>query len=514
MTLLDVGHARPKSIHPTLDFAHLKAELDDPVTEFLGNDYSSLELPDENAGEYYGFPPSKSYVLQALDSHEHTGRGFTPLFSYAQGGLAEAWTGGAYPFSTDDLAAFPFDAGDLAPYYDDVGRCIGITGADDDLAQFIPLHDGLMAPLELDAHGDDLSRVYGKLRRRLNESLGFYLGRSRVAVLSEAHNGRPACDKLGRCLWGCPTDAFYVPSLTLTELRQHPNFTYLEGRAVDHFLFDGDGRISSVVSRSVGDPSRCRHPVTGQLVLAAGALNSARIYLASLLVGEGKAPQLSGLMDNRQIMMPFVNRRLVGKGFDPRTYQYHQLATAWRDDQDGGYVHGQITTLKTALIHPLVQSLPFGMRSSLKRFGDLHGALGLLNINLSDTRTDRNVVSIERQGDGTTRLLTNYSASMEEVGRVRRAISTASRALRILGCLAPRKMTRVRPMGAGVHYAGLLPMTADGGDHTADPVGASRRFQNLTLADAITFPALPAKNLTLTLMANAARIADRLTDPS
>ena len=43
---------------------------------------------------------------------------------------------------------------------------------------------------------------------------------------------------------------------------------------------------------------------------------------------------------------------------------------------------------------------------------------------------------------------------------------------------------------------------------TATPGGQSRDFENLYLADGITFPSLPAKNLTFSLMANAARVAD------
>lgn len=63
-------------------------------------------------------------------------------------------------------------------------------------------------------------------------------------------------------------------------------------------------------------------------------------------------------------------------------------------------------------------------------------------------------------------------------------------------------------MGASVHYAGTLPMMKEGGDYTCTPVGASRDVNGLYFADGTTFPSLPAKNLTFTLMANAARIAE------
>jgi choline dehydrogenase-like flavoprotein len=46
---------------------------------------------------------------------------------------------------------------------------------------------------------------------------------------------------------------------------------------------------------------------------------------------------------------------------------------------------------------------------------------------------------------------------------------------------------------------------------TATPDCRSRDFQNLFLVDGSTFPFLPAKNLTFTLMANAARVADTIS---
>jgi len=76
-----------------------------------------------------------------------------------------------------------------------------------------------------------------------------------------------------------------------------------------------------------------------------------------------------------------------------------------------------------------------------------------------------------------------------------------------LGCVAPPNMTRMRPMGASVHYAGTLPMADGGGDFTTDRTGRCRPFENLLFADGSTFPSLPAKNLTFTLMANATRMA-------
>ena len=73
--------------------------------------------------------------------------------------------------------------------------------------------------------------------------------------------------------------------------------------------------------------------------------------------------------------------------------------------------------------------------------------------------------------------------------------------------LLPPGFTRVLPKGGSVHYCGTLPFSPDGGEWTCSLDGRLRGFENLWVADGSTFAFLPSKNLTFTLMANAARIA-------
>ena len=65
-----------------------------------------------------------------------------------------------------------------------------------------------------------------------------------------------------------------------------------------------------------------------------------------------------------------------------------------------------------------------------------------------------------------------------------------------------------RPMGASVHYAGTLPMSKDAAPFTTTEFCQSRDLDNLFVVDGATFPFLPAKNITFTLMANAVRVAE------
>jgi choline dehydrogenase-like flavoprotein len=502
VTMLDVGRQGAAPVAPDATLTGLKTRLDDPAEYFLGPRFEGAVLPGDG-GEYYGFPPGKGYVFDPVDGFRHTSSGFAPLFSFARGGLAQAWTGGCYPFNAHELEPFPFTAADIAPHYDEVARRIGISGEPDDLARFMPVHDHLQPPLGLDPHPERLLQAYARVRERLNRS-GIYLGRTRVATLSRALDGREPCAYLGRCLWGCPLGSLYTPAHTLDECRRYPGFEYIDGVEVESFTVGASRRIKSVVLRPLAGGAAHELPVD-RLALAAGALLSARIFLRSVWRHTGERLRLGGLMDNRQVLVPFVTLSMIGQRFTDQSYQYHLLGLGVEGPSPGDYVHAQITTLKTALLHPIIQRLPFDLATSTFVTRAVHAALGLLNVNFRDTRRAGNYVELTDEA-GQARLHLHYAPDPDEPERIRRTLRRVREALWRLGCVVPPGMAHERPMGASVHYAGLLPMTRTAGPLTTSPDGRSRDFENLYLVDGVTFPFLPAKNITFTLMANAVRI--------
>lgn len=503
--LIDAGGDTPEPVLPESGLNELKTSLEDPVAYFLGDAFEAVTLPGTE-GEYYGFPPHKQPIFAHPPELALETAGFEPLLSHAAGGLAEAWTAGCYPFDESDLEPFPFGYEAIGPYYDAVARRIGVTGREDDLARFMPVHADLLNPIQLDDGSRALEEAYVLKRSRLNRGLGFYMGRSRVAALAEPQGDRSACGLLGRCLWGCPTTAFYTPTLTLAECRRYPRFNYETGTYVRYFTFNRAGRVVSLVI-SHGDTETIDRPVE-TLALAAGTLSSSRILLESLWRGRGERAALSGLMDNRQVLVPFVNLRRIGARYSPDSYQYHQLSIGLAPDANDPYVHGQVTTLTTAQAHPILQTMPMDLPSSLFVFRNARAAMGLVNLNYEDRRRSENRLSL---GGTTSRpaLRIRYTPAEGEHRRISRSVKRLRRALRQLGCVVPPGTVHVRPMGASVHYAGTVPMSETPRPHTTSPDGRSHDFENLFFVDGTTFPSLPAKNVTFTLMANAMRIAEK-----
>ncbi len=520
VTMLDVGYAGPGAVKPQDTFNRLKCSLEDPARYFLGEDFESV-VPPDNAKEIYGFPPHKKYIFQHPPGFKHSADGFEPLFSFARGGLAQAWTGGSYPYDQDDLEAFPFGYEAMEPHYEEVAKRIGLMGARDDLARYFPYHKNILPPLEFDEHSRLLVDNYKAKGAKLTEKTGVVFGRSRVAVLSREQDGRSACDYSGRCIWGCPTDSLYVPALTLAQCAGFENFTYIPNRLVTHFKTDSSNRVSAVVTRCLeespgnsgksGNSNPVEEYAVDTLVLAAGTLSSSMIYLESLYRKTGEVIQLDGLMDNRQVLVPFIQLQMVGKPYKPESYQYHQLAVGFRMD-DGDYVHGQITTLKTALMQPVLQGMPLDWKMATFLGRNLHSALGVINLNYSDTRRKGNTVTLQpgKNEDDLSTLKIHYKVPDGETAKMAISMKKTKKFLGGLGAIVPPGQAHTRPMGASVHYSGTLPMSEEVKPHTLSPDCRSHDFENLYIIDGTSLPCLPAKNLTFTLMANAARVAEKV----
>lgn len=516
--LIDAGREGPGPVEPGLSFSELKGALEDPVEYFLGDDLYGLTLPGA-PGEFYGFPPQKRFVFERPPGLDERADGFEPLESWARGGLARAWTAGVYPFDDAELEAFPFGFEELGPRYGEVAARIGVVGERDDLAAFMPWHDGIEAPLTLDWQSSSLMRRYARVRDRLRERHRCFVGRSRLAVLSSPREEREACGYLGRCLWGCPVGALYTPERTLGECRRYGGFTYEPGLLAEAFECSEERRIHAVRVRPLEGGAAESRPVE-MLALAAGTLETARLFLTSWREVTGEAAELPGLMDNRQVLVPFIHLAGIGRRVEERSYQYHQLSMGLPSERRDEYVHGQITTLTTSQVHPVMESMPVDLRTAGWIFRTARAALGLVNLNFHDRRRETCSVALDpadggRPGFGSgaadaSTLRVRYEPPHDEPERIRGTVRRVRRALRALGCVVAPGATHIRPMGASVHYAGTLPMSREDGRFTVTPDCRSRDFPNLVIADGSTFPFLPAKNITFSLMANAVRVAERL----
>lgn len=487
--VVDVGLTAPAS-PPRLDrnIFDLRREID--LTPYLG-------LPRPNAAKPVSLKlraPALDFVIRGSEEWAPLlSETFQPVISLAKGGFGNAWGAGVYRFGADDLRGFPISARDLAPHYDEVSRHIGISGAQDDLAEEFGEEPALQPPLRMSRNCAVILDRYERTRSRM-QALGARFGRARLAVLSQPHRGREpyAYRSLEFVQTGDP--AAYNPALTVEELRAEGAISYEPGWFARRFRETGSGVELDADSIAGTGPVTFR---ARKLILAAGALNSARIVLASARDHEWRLP----LLDNPMTVLPLFHAPAIGAAIETGASGLAQLNAVFDPQHFGAKYQASIYGGTGAPMSEFLPKLPFSLDINRRLLRYLMPAISLAM-----------VFHPADPGPGQWLRLRGDDA-LEAGYEWRPDPALASRAARVfsaLGCLAFAAIAQHAGPGQGIHYAGTLPMRESPGRHELDRDGRLSGARVVYVCDGACFPRLPSKNLTFTIMANAHRIASGL----
>jgi choline dehydrogenase-like flavoprotein len=501
--MLDVGDVDAKyaSMIPAASFRDIRETDASQHRYMLGENLEGIPRGGVRVGAQLT-PPRLHVTASAPPIVPILSDGFQAAESLALGGLGEAWGAGVFTFDDDDLAAWPIERSALLPHYEAIARRIGITRTDADLDRFVGGVRSAMPPLEIDTNAEVLLERYERERGSLNRD-GFYLGRPPLAICTERLGDRGPHAYRDMEFWADADRSVYRPRFTIEALRRHQGFTYQDRRLVLRFA-EAEGQVS-VTARNMdtGD----HETFTGRaLLLAAGALGSARIVLRSVGQPGDRVP----LLCNPYTYAPSINIRMLGRTSRDRRHSLAQLSAVYRPGsrQDGGDVQTQVYSYRSLLMFRLLHEAPLATRDSLKIMRLLVSSMAILGINHDDRPTTAKYCTLDRDGDPEGALRIYYALSEAEEARIDRNERAVLRHFRRLGCWA---IKRVRPgAGASIHYAGTFPMKAAPRGLTCDADGRLAVTRSVHLVDGSTFPYLPAKGLTFTIMANANRIGSML----
>lgn len=494
-TVLDVGQVAPPGT-PLRGNFYRRRETEDCFDVMIGREYEQLR------GQRRGMPPIPAKLTAPRMRFISNGgeqfsplrqKGYAAIQSFAAGGLANAWGAGLYRCTDRDLQSFPIRAADLAPYYDRLTEEIGISGQSDDLAPFFGDDRGLQPPLRLSRKAGWLFDRYERKRSALN-ARGVFLGRPRLGVLSQPKDDRPACNYDNLEFWEPNLPCIYTPALTLRKLVDRGLISYRKGLLVESW------------SRSEGAITvRASNPLTGEqvsirtrrLMLAAGAIGSARLALRSRNDFTTRLP----LLDNPAIQVPMVLPRFIGSGLDTDCFGLTQLNLVLDRADFGKPVQASILEITSPARSEFYSHIPFAAQGRLTAIRYMVPAMLVMQVFLPGSRQE--AASLRLADDGALEIEA-IPAKPDP-----RLVPLLTWALRKLGAITHRSLMMTPPPGQGIHYAGTLAMSESAaGPYACDRVGRLACEPGVYVLDGSTFPSLPAKNYSLTMMANAMRIAD------
>jgi choline dehydrogenase-like flavoprotein len=507
--LWDVGREEAVFPRPDVDFHGLKGALDDPQEYFLGPRFEALLPP--GGRDLLRYPPARKFLLDANDAlWPFAGDAFRPFASLSRGGLGVGWGVNAVSYDDDDMQGWPVSFADLREAYAEACRRVPIAGTDDRLSGCFPGVAVSQPPVRLNRHDTALLSGFERRAEAIERKHRITIGRARLAVVNSPDHPS-ACRYCGRCLWGCPHGSLYNPAeTTLRECQSHAGFEYKPGRLVLD-LSTREGLVTGIRYLDTASHQEGEEPC-GAVFLAAGALQSGGIFLRTLQRDKGNAggrpDKTRSVMDTTVVKIPYIRLGSVGVLEDEAQFQFNRLIAAHRKRRAEGWpthCHGEILSLNTLLYHALIESIPLGSRQAMRRFARLQPALGVVTWFFPDKPVAGNGISILPDAGSPTgdRLHIHYREHEDKEAYIRQTVRDTQRALWTMGCIPWRPMRA--PAGAGIHYAGTVPMGE--GPLCSDSFGRANAYRNLYLCDGAAFPSLPSKSITLNLIAHAIRVA-------
>lgn len=488
--MVDAQASSGSSEPPTRPFLNARSNDAQQWKWMIGENFHALNQPDAVSPKLK--TPTHAHVFEGFSAGNRIETdNFIGIGSLATGGLSNAWGCGVATLGASDFAELPIDYSEMQASYETVARRIGISGRiDDDLSSYFGLDEWSQPPLPLDALHQRLLDHYAR-RRTAFPGLGFRLGRSRVAVLSQPLDDRKACDLAGNCLWGCHNQALYSASQELQKLKQYPGFQHVQDFLVDE-LQKQDG------SWTIIDPRSARRWRGTRLLLAAGTLASTRLALKGLN-HSAPIPLLSSPTAAFLLWLP----KMLGTPRAP-AFGLGQLSFALALTPSATAFGSTFSTTGLPMTE-FVSRIPLSKRYSIELLKNLLSACVVGNLFLPGHLSHNTVVL---RPDGS--LSINGHEHPELPGLMKAAEAKLRRIYWKMGALLmPMSFTVGRP-GADIHYAGTLPMHSTPRIGQTDGLGEVAGLGGVHIVDGACLPSLTEKSHTLTLMANADRIARSL----
>ncbi len=415
--------------------------------------------------------------------------GFAQYPSHGYGGLSRVWGATTMRLHSTDFASWPLSKKDLEPHYQAILSLIPVTSELDDLSEeygCAPCRTSL--PLSPQA---DLILNRMKRNRSALLAVGFLAGRSRIAVAAN-------CTLCGACMHGCPYDQIFSSTHLMPSLIKNPLFKYQPGLRAVHLEENiNETRVICL------DKLNTQHSVIGARVfVGAGVLGTTRLILASRDAWD----KVVTLRDSQYFLLPFIGPR--GNTTSPHQTLSQIFGKINQPSLSSRTLHVQYYTYNDLYLPQILKSigpLRYLPGASLlaqefaRRMVIVQGYLPSIESNSATIR-----LSGARQQPVLSITPHELHTTSSRTTRVWRYLAKIGQ---INGLTALSFMGQQTEVGRGYHSGATFPMARNPELWQSDSLGRTDSLKKIHIIDASAWPDIPSGPVTLTVMANAHRIA-------
>jgi choline dehydrogenase-like flavoprotein len=331
---------------------------------------------------------------------------------------------------------------------------------------------------------------------------GFKFGYSRLAVRTEPSSHDAGCVYCGLCMYGCPYGLIYNTASTLSELQKQGRCHYIKDVIVNRVLESGNVVKIMAQSRLTGESLTFE---ADKVYLACGVLPTTKILLESLAIYEQKLL----IKDSQYFLLPLLRYRRTKNVEQEDLHTLQQVFLELLDSEiSKNTIHLAIYTYneiyqsffqqKLGKLYPLLR---FATAQFLDR---MILAQGYLHSHISPSIS----VSLQQgKGGNPSQLLLSANENFQTQKTLKKLVNKLWHNRRYLRAIPISPMMRIAKAGRSFHIGGSFPMRANPQEFETDILGRPAGLQNIHVVDATVFPSIPATTITLTVMANAHRIA-------
>ncbi len=420
----------------------------------------------------------------------------TSLVSAAYGGFSTVWGSQLMPFTASTFESWPISAAVIRPHYESILRQIPFAGEEDDLAASFPLM-GQPAPLpQLSPRSRRVLDAYERHRSAL-QGREVTIGKARLAF------DATSCVRCGLCMTGCPYGLIYSAAQTFDALRCSGRVTHHSGLLVTKVAEEASRAL--VIAKEIAT-GRMRQFEADRVYVACGAMGTTRLVADSLgLWGIDIA-----MLESQQFILPMVSLRATP---DPRRKpdftlnQFNMIVALDESPVDMSQLHFYTfnSAFTSALPSPLRGHAAERARTQLLR--RLTVAFGYL----PSWRSPRLSVRARPGSSSANPPAMHISRDTVPAGRNRMLATVLARLVQsapLLDLYPVLPLLRLAAGGKSYHWGGSFPHTnCRSTVFGSDRLGRVGSWRRIHIVDASVFPNVPAMTFTLTVMANAHRIA-------
>ena len=413
---------------------------------------------------------------------------FRTVGALAKGGLSRIWGAVSCQYDAEDLGGDEQLAADLSQSYREISLRIGISGPrkNDNHNALADNNFVLQSPVPLTTLAKNfLSKSHLK---KIDSDV--IIGQPDIAVLTQEKNGRQAHSNDFACMWGCKNRSVYSSEYEIDHLNKYQNFTYLTNSPVTTLSKTDSGNWSIYLN----DCERISY-VSKRVILAAGTISTTAIVLRS---GLARMNQYS-LISNPAFSFAIINPKMLGSGIPEKGYGNSQLFIKIPEPISGNYSFGLLYDSGSMCASDIARHMPLSLSGALRFSGTLMEAT-MLSLFYLPGEFSNSKISIDSEGSIKILggLADNYKKAKRALLKQIKTLLSGTGYYLIPGSFTPYET------GADAHYAGTL--------GTSDELknGCLIDHPGIYIVDGASLGKLPAKNPTLTYMANADRIAKNI----